>query len=279
MLNQIMRLSGHSKRDISKNVAIAMADAITTAVPSFCVFFILAEMLKPNPSNQLMQWYCGVIVACLILRVIAVKACFVSHSKFSSSSGYVMRTRLMKKLTRIPLGKLLAMDLGRINNTILKDVEFTEHTLSHVISYLLGIGCVLLLFLIGLFAVDWRLALAMLVGFPLAITLFIVLSTLSERGKTALIQASDNLNSATFEYLFGIRWLRAHHQADGDMLQLKEKTKRARDAHLKFEMSASLAPAAFIVFSFVSTHLNNFHVVVPTSFHNGVFGSLVQTHF
>lgn len=249
MLNQIMRLSGCSMATIGKNIAVAIADAVTMIVPNFCVFFILAEMLDPTPSKNHLIFYCVLIVGCLFARLIAVKLTFTTHSEFSSRSGYEMRKDMMKKLTRIPLGSLLSMDLGTLNNTLLKDVEFTEHTLSHVISYVLGIACVLVLLMMGLFMFDWRLALSMLIGFPVAIAMFVFLSRLSQEGKGKLFRTADKLSSAIFEYIMGIRVLRAHGQADGEYLELDEKMKSARDAHLKYEMRASLAPAAFIIFS------------------------------
>ncbi|MCG7497364.1 ABC transporter ATP-binding protein/permease [Vibrio sp. Of7-15] len=249
MLNQIMRLSGCSRATIGKNIAVAIADAVTMIVPNFCVFFILAEMLESTSSLNHLLFYCVLIVVCLVARLIAVKLTFITHSEFSSRSGYEMRKNMMEKLTRIPLGSLLSMDLGTLNNTLLKDVEFTEHTLSHVISYVLGIVCVLSLLMVGLFIFDWRLALSMLVGFPIAIVMFVLLSRLSQEGKGKLFQTADKLGSAIFEYIMGIRVLRAHGQADGEYLKLDEKMKNARDAHLKYEMKASLAPAAFIIFS------------------------------
>ncbi len=249
MLNRIVRLSGCSRATLGKNIAVAVGDAVTTAVPSFCVFFILTEMLKPAPSEDRLMVYCGVILGSLLMRLLAVRATFVTHSQFSSNSGYAMRTKLMGKLTRIPLGTLLSLDLGALNNTLLKDVEFSEHTLSHVVSYVLGITCVLLLLMAGLLVVDWRLSLSMLVGFPIAITLFIWLTRLSDNGKNKLFQASDSLSSAIFEFILGIRVLRGHGHGKGELLALSEKMKQARDAHLKYEMGASLAPAAFIIFS------------------------------
>ena len=57
------------------------------------------------------------------------------------------------------------------------------------------------------------------------------------------------MNNSIFEFILGIRVLRAHGQAEGDMLALGKKMKQARDAHLKYEMGASLAPAAFVIFS------------------------------
>ncbi|MFB9153674.1 ABC transporter ATP-binding protein [Vibrio gallaecicus] len=249
MLNQIMRLSGCSMATIGKNIAVAIADAVTMIVPNFCVFFILAEMLDPTPSKNHLIFYSFLIVGCLFVRLIAVKLTFTTHSEFSSRSGYEMRKDMMKKLTRIPLGSLLSMDLGTLNNTLLKDVEFTEHTLSHVISYVLGIACVLVLLMMGLFMFDWRLALSMLIGFPVAIAMFVFLSRLSQEGKGKLFRTADKLSSAIFEYIMGIRVLRAYGQADGEFLELDEKMKSARDAHLKYEMRASLAPATFIIFS------------------------------
>ncbi len=249
MFKKIIRLSGCSGTTIVKNIAVAILDATTMVVPNFCIFFILMEMLEPEPSNTKLMIYCALIAACLVARLFSVWVSFITHSSFSSSAGYTMRSNLMDKLVKIPLGSLLSMDLGTINNTLLKDVEFSEYALSHVLSYMLGISCVLLLLMAGLFVVDWRLSLSMLIGFPVAISLFVWLTKLTQKGKRRLFQSSDTLNNSIFEFILGIRVLRAHGQAEGDMLALGEKMKQARDAHLKYEMGASLAPAAFVIFS------------------------------
>lgn len=268
MLSQILRLSSGTDVSVSKNIAMAIADAITVLIPNLCVFLIISEMLAPVPRYQNLVIYCVLILVSLLMRLVSIRSAFVAHSLFSSQSGYQMRVEMISKLTKVPLGDLLGMDIGKINNTLLKDVEFTEHTLSHVVSYLLGIGCVLLMLTIWLMFIEWRLALSMLVGFPLAIFMFLLFSKLSQQHKHQLYESSDKLNDAILDYIKGIRTLRAYQQAKGEILELESKVKQSRDCHLKYELGASLAPAAFVVCS---------EVGFATLILFGVYGISVQS--
>ena len=249
MFNQIKRFTGCSTAVIWKNVMIVVLDAIVALTPYLMVYLMLVEMLKKQPSHDNLFILAATLIVCVLFRIVVIRFIFIYHSEFSSEAGYKMRIDMTRKLTRIPMGKLLSMDLGTLNNTLLKDVEFTEHTLSHVISYALGIVCLSVLLISGLAFFDWRLALSMVVGLPIAIFLFNRLSILTKKSKYRLYKAGDDLTSAIFEYVMGIRVLRAFGRAEGQTLQLEKKVAEARDAHLKYEIGASLAPAAFIVFT------------------------------
>ena len=83
-------------------------------------------MCKPGPSNTKLMIYCALIAVCLVARLFSVWVSFITHSSFSSRAGYTMRSKLMDKLVKIPLGSLLSMDLGTINNTLLKEGTISE---------------------------------------------------------------------------------------------------------------------------------------------------------
>lgn len=150
-----------------------------------------------------------------------------------------IRLALIDRLTRAPLGLFIDRPAGALKKTINEDVEQIEEVLAHGIPDLFAALAVPISCAVVLAFVDWRLALASVVMFPLLVVVYpvtlVTLKPLSERNQQALA----GLRSATIEFLQGMKVIRAFLAADSvpgrfdnGIEELRESTRRLSTAAL-----------------------------------------------
>ena len=143
--------------------------------------------------------------------------------------GEVKATRLSlaERLRKLPLGYFGKRDLADLTETIMGDVNRLEHVWSHCLGYLHGAIISTVLVAIALFCYDWRLAIAVLWGVPVAFALLFGSRKLSRRNSEKLKQDSLQVSDGIQETLENIREIRATNQEDRFLQTLNGK-KQAR---------------------------------------------------
>ena len=81
------------------------------------------------------------------------------------------RLRLAERLRRLPLGYFGKRDLADLTETIMGDVNRLEHVWSHCLGYLYGSVISTAVIAVALICYDWRMAIAVLWGVPVAFAL------------------------------------------------------------------------------------------------------------
>jgi len=247
VFSQMQALTGRSNRELWWNAGLLILDSLLSLAPYLLLYLVIEGMFQPSPEISQLWMYCALMVLTLFIRMVITQKNLIKTSRFSTQAGLAMRENLADKLKRIPMGELLNLEQGKINNTLLKDVHLTEQVFSQLFSQIVGTVILVAMVTFGLMIVDWRLALAMVSGLPIAIVTFIMLKDVGTKMKAQLFHISDKVNSALFEYIQGIKVLRSFHQAGEQYLNLNTKFKTLRDVSIKFEFAFGMAPIAFIV--------------------------------
>ena len=169
-------------------------------------------------------------VVFLLLTLAFLVLSFVTHlQQYRATYGLVYRevkeTRisLAERMRKLPLGYFGKRDLADLTETIMGDVNRLEHVWSHCLGYLYGSYVSTAIIAVGLFAMNWKLAIACLWGVPVAFALLFGSRKLAERNseivKAAGIQVSDGIQ----ETLENIREIRATNQEARFLDELNRK--------------------------------------------------------
>ena len=156
--------------------------------------------------------------------------------------GEVKATRisLAERLRKLPLGYFGKRDLADLTETIMGDVNRLEHVWSHCLGYLYGSYISTAIIAIGLFAYNWKLALACLWGVPVAFILLFgsrkIAKKNSEITKAAAIDVSDGIQ----ETLENIREIRATNQEARFLKTLDDKIDYHEKTMIKGELSTGI---------------------------------------
>ena len=158
--------------------------------------------------------------------------------------GEVKATRLSlaERLRKLPLGYFGKRDLADLTETIMGDVNRLEHVWSHCLGYLYGSCVSTALIAIALFCYDWRLAIAVLWGVPVAFALLFGSRKLSQRNSEKLKQDSLQVSDGIQETLENIREIRATNQEERFLKALNDKI----DRHEKTNIHGELVTGLFV---------------------------------
>ena len=156
---------------------------------------------------------------CLLsLAAYAVKiALFSLSTGVSHAMAYTilegLRLRLADRFLRAPLGDVEAHSIGEIKSMMVDKIESIEPPLAHMIPE--GAGHVVLpvISIAALACIDWRLALASLVTFPLSFLCMGLTFKISGDSFTRYDQSASAMNSAIVEYIEGIEVIKAFGRA------------------------------------------------------------------
>ena len=112
----------------------------------------------------------GLAVFAVVLFVTEYFAYYYQYGVIYKESGR-LRIGLAERLRKLPLSFFGRRDLADLTETIMGDVKTIEHAYSHVLPELYGAYLMLGVAAVGLFAFDWRLAIAALWSAPVALGL------------------------------------------------------------------------------------------------------------
>ena len=188
-------------------------------------------------------------VVFLLLTLAFLVLSFVTHlQQYRATYGLVYRevkdTRisLAERMRKLPLGYFGKRDLADLTETIMGDVNRLEHVWSHCLGYLYGSYISTAIIAVGLFAMNWKLAIACLWGVPVAFALLFGSRKLAERNseivKAAGIQVSDGIQ----ETLENIREIRATNQE----ARFLEELNREIDDHEAKMIHGELSTGIFV---------------------------------
>lgn len=187
------------------------------------------------------------LVAGMIVLFAALS--FITHlQQYKATYGLVYnevkttRLGLAERLRKLPLGYFGKRDLADLTETIMGDVNRTEHVWSHVLGYLYGAYISTALIAVCLLVYDWRLAIACLWGVPVAFGLLFgsrkLAARSAERTKKAAVRVSDGIQEA----LENIREIRATNQEERYLEGLNRKI----DEHERIMIRGELGTGIFV---------------------------------
>ena len=124
-----------------------------------------------------------------------------------------LRLRLADRFLHAPLGNVENHTIGEIKTTMVDKIETLEPPLAHMIPE--GAGHVVLpvVSIIALLCVDWRLALASLVTFPLSFLCMGLTFKISGKNFDKYDRSASYMNSTIVEYIEGIEVIKAFGRA------------------------------------------------------------------
>lgn len=203
------RLSGLSDARFRQGIAWAMLEGVTAATMYVPLILLLRDMSAGMTTPSRVMSYALAMLTCLVLRIIAGRL----GVPMLFAGAYAMmgeaRLRIADHLRHLPMGWFARQRDGDLSARLTSDLELIEHLWSHFLgSFVSGLAMSLTLLLI-LAWVDWRLALIVLTGLPLALIALTWTQHAIGRPGEHLIVVNTSVQSALLEYVQGIAVIRS----------------------------------------------------------------------
>ncbi len=174
---------------------------------------LVAHLTQGAPLPAPAPYALAVAVFAVVLFVTEYWAYYYQYGVIYKESGR-QRIGLAERLRKLPLSFFGRRDLADLTETLMTDVKTTEHAYSHVLPELYGAYVTLAVAAVGLFAFDWRLAVASLWSCPVGLAILFgarrTLQPMMEKTRMRGLATSEDIQEA----LECVREVRATNQED-----------------------------------------------------------------
>ena len=244
VIERIQKATASSKegaRGLVKGVLACAFQNIAFMLPTSLLYCLIRELLT-GVSPIRTAFY---VVGCAIcFALIFLTTWFQYNDTYFTTyreSGK-RRLALAERLRKLPLSFFGKRDLADLTSTIMADCEVLEKTCSHFIPGLFGSLISTILISLGLFAFDWRMALAALWVIPVSIAILLGSYRVQDRVQAKTMAVKMTCADGIQEYIETLRDLKASNAEDTYLGGLSKKIR----AMEKQTIAAELTNAVFV---------------------------------
>lgn len=201
------------KKRLALSVVLSVLSVMLGLAPFYCMYRLVCLFVDGSATAA------GVIRWCLLsLAAYAGKILLFSLSTgISHGMAYTilagLRRRLADRFLRAPLGDVESRSIGEIKSMMVDKIENLEPPLAHMIPEGAGHIVLPIVSIAALLCIDWRLALASLVTFPLSLLCMGLTFEISGESFAKYDRSASYMNSTIVEYIEGIEVIKAFGRA------------------------------------------------------------------
>ena len=179
----------------------------------FALFFPLFSALLTSPIDTQRVWTLVALIAFLVVIEFLIRWRELEFGWIITiDAASEMRLKLGEQLRKMPLEELSRRRSGELNVILSGNVTDSLHAIGNLSSIIIKTIIVPTIVIIVTLFIDWRLAIAMLITFPLAIPIYRWQKSVVAKGTRDVAIADANTASRIIEYAQGIPVLRATQQ-------------------------------------------------------------------
>ena len=226
------------------SVILAVLGVAFSVAPYFAVVGIVKGLMagERNLSYYLIQ--AGLIALMWLGRVLChAFSTAASHRATFAVLGEI-RKRCTEKLTRMPLGAVLAQSSGALKHTLIERIDSIETTLAHIVPEFTANLLIPVIITVYIFTIDWRMGLASLATVPLGMFFYIWMMATSAGFYQATIDNTKALNNTAVEYINGIQVIKVFGKTKSSYERFVKDAHAAAGAFIGW-MRASIIPFTF----------------------------------
>lgn len=205
----LMDYAKDSKGKLWGSVVLSIISILSGLIPYYCVYKMIA-LYTDNEMTKMSILYWGLII---FLAYLVKVAAFGLSTGISHQAAYQileqLRLRVADAFMHAPLGEVSSHSIGEIKNMMVDKIGAIEPPLAHLIPEGTGHALLPLASLVGLFWLDYRVALASLVTLPLAFVCMVLTYQISGKNFDTYNKANSYMNSTIVEYIEGIEIIKA----------------------------------------------------------------------
>ncbi len=212
-MGKVWEFAKARKGEYVVSVLMALIGVACSIMPYVIIIDLIRNMVSGTAERSWCLQQCVYMGLWWIARYIfhSVSSAMSHHATFAVLGN--IRLRLLEKMSTLPLGTVLEQSSGSYKNTIVERVDSIETTLAHILPEFTSNICGALAVFIMIFQLDWRLALSMLIVFPIGMGCFLTMFNGYEANFQRTIDSTKALNDTAVEYINGIEVIKAFGQS------------------------------------------------------------------
>lgn len=212
-LHTLFAYARGEKKRMYLSVVLSVLSVAVGLLPFYCMYRLICLFTAGTATAPGVVHWCLLALLCYAGKILLLSlSTGVSHA-MAYTILESLRLRLADRLLHAPLGNVENHSIGEIKSMMVDKIENIEPPLAHMIPE--GAGHIVLpvVSIIALAVLDWRLALASLVTFPLSFVCMGLTFKISGDSFARYDRSSSAMNSAIVEYIEGIEVIKAFGRA------------------------------------------------------------------
>ena len=242
-------LSEQGAKDLVKGCIACVVQNLSFMAPVSLLYALVRGLMAGGVQGSAAALYAAGCAACAALILLTTYWQYNATYFATYVESGVRRIALAERLRKIPLSFFGKKDLADLTSTIMADCTFLEQSFSHFMPELAGAIVSTTLVAIGLFAFDWRMALAALWVLPISFAIVGFSARVQERMNQKAMDARMACADGIQECIEAVQDLKANN-AEGAYLAGLEKKIRAvehRSIVNEFGLAAFVVTASLIL--------------------------------
>lgn len=242
MIEKIQRATASSPqgaRGLVRGVIACALQNLAFMLPTGLLYLLVRDMMAGTTAGHGVLYAIGCVV-CFALILLTTWFQYNSTYFTTYQESGVRRLTLAERLRKLPLSFFGKRDLADLTSTIMADCEVLEKTCSHFIPGLFGSLISTVLIALGLFAFDWRMALAALWVIPVSIAILLGSYKVQDRVQAKTMDVKMRCADGIQEYIETIRDLKANNAEGAYLGGLSQKIRDVESQSVKAELSTAV---------------------------------------
>lgn len=244
MLRNLFALTEQGAKDMKKGIIASIFSSLSLMFPMGLLLMLVMQLLQPllgieadGPSLKLYSVLCiGLLIIIFLTHYVQYRCTYIAAYAESAQR----RIGLAEKLRTLPLSFFGKRDLSDLTTTMMSDCSDLERVFAYTIPQIFGTAISCLIVCLCLFFIDWRMALAILSPFILAIIVLIGSKRLQNRMDLKKMQSKLDAADSIQEFLESIRDLQANNQEEEYLVGLDQKLEKIVHTSIRYEMTSGL---------------------------------------
>lgn len=189
--------------------ALLLTRAVLGLVPTVLVIFLVHLFLEGSLSPAAIAYVAAGMTACVVAKALCMYTATWKAHRVAYSCLTDIRLRIVRHLKKLPLGFFQIRRPGDLANVMRNDVEQVEVYLAHGLPESASATLFPAAAFVLMLAVDWRLALCMMVGLPLMWLVKKAAAPAWARGFEIVAQYASRMQNSLMEYVANIAVVKA----------------------------------------------------------------------
>ena len=239
MIKAIQRNTASSEKGakgLVKGIIACAFQNLVFMLPTSLLYFLVADMMNGGVTGGKIWFYVGGIAVCFALILVTTYFQYNNTYFTTYEESGKRRLGLAERLRKLPLSFFGKRDLADLTSTIMADCEVLEKTCSHFIPGLFGSLISTTIISVGLFAFDWRMALAALWVIPVSVLIVLLSYKIQDKTQAKTMAVKMACADGIQEYIETVRDLKANNAEQNYLKGLSGKIKNVEKQNLKAEL-------------------------------------------
>ena len=240
MIKAIQRKTASSEKGakgLVKGIIACAFQNLAFMLPTSLLYFLVADMLNGGVTGGRIRFYVGGIAVCFALILLTTWFQYNNTYFTTYEESGKRRLGLAERLRKLPLSFFGKRDLADLTSTIMADCEVLEKTCSHFIPGLFGSLISTTIISVGLFAFDWRMALAALWVIPVSVLIVLLSYKIQDKTQAKTMALKMACADGIQEYIEAVRDLKANNAEQNYLKGLREKIKNVEKQNFEAELT------------------------------------------